>query len=604
MTTTTERITLPINNRQLADVTADVLDALYNANHPPFIFIREGQLVRIIEDERGIKLLEQFNESSLRGLLTRKLNIDYVRFERKKQVEVAPPLDVVKDILTLGEWRLPPIAGIIETPVVRKDATILNQPGYDELTHLYYAPDNSLVMPDIPEHPTVEQLKEAVNLVTEPLIDFPFDGPASYANAVAILITPQVRPMIDGCTPLGLFDKPQPGTGAGLMTDVVATIATGRPAGMMTAKSNDDEWRKSITSTLLRGETIAVIDNLEGSLFSSSLASVLTARIWKDRLLGSNKEILVPNNASWIATGNNVRLAGDLPRRCIWVKLDAKLAQPWLDRGKPYKHPHLLEWVRTNRGAILAAILICVRAWVDAGKPEYTKIVLGSFESWCKTIGGILGVMGITDFLENTAKMYEVADIEVPQWRRFLEALKDKFGDNSFRSADVINEMANDDNFKAALPETISAKHDRDLTRVMGIAFRHHKDVRYPNGLMLQEAGTLNRAITYHVVNISEVHNQDSYKNRRENESYESSIPTRSAPAQANSQYGKQDSQNSQMKLENYESCQKIPKKLEKLGQKCPDCGSQISGMWVNDSPQGFFYYCEVCYPDLVNEPN
>ena len=341
MTTTTERITLPINNRQLADVTADVLDALYNANHPPFIFIREGQLVRIIEDERGIKLLEQFNESSLRGLLTRKLNIDYVRFERKKQVEVAPPLDVVKDILTLGEWRLPPIAGIIETPVVRKDATILNQPGYDELTHLYYAPDNSLVMPDIPEHPTVEQLKEAVNLVTEPLIDFPFDGPASYANAVAILITPQVRPMIDGCTPLGLFDKPQPGTGAGLMTDVVATIATGRPAGMMTAKSNDDEWRKSITSTLLRGETIAVIDNLEGSLFSSSLASVLTARIWKDRLLGSNKEILVPNNASWIATGNNVRLAGDLPRRCIWVKLDAKLAQPWLDRGKPYKHPHL-----------------------------------------------------------------------------------------------------------------------------------------------------------------------------------------------------------------------------------------------------------------------
>ena len=70
MTTTTERITLPINNRQLADVTADVLDALYNANHPRFIFIREGQLVRIIEDERGIKLLEQFNESSLRGLLT------------------------------------------------------------------------------------------------------------------------------------------------------------------------------------------------------------------------------------------------------------------------------------------------------------------------------------------------------------------------------------------------------------------------------------------------------------------------------------------------------------------------------------------------------
>lgn len=533
---------------------------------------------------------------------------------------------------------MPPIIGITETPVCRKDATILDTPGYDPETNLFYAPDNTLVIPDIPEHLTAEQLRDAVNLVTEPFIDFPFDGPASFANAVAVSITPQVRPMLDGCTPLGLFDKTMPGTGAGLLTDVISTIATGRPAGMMPPKSNDDEWRKSITSMLLRGETIAVIDNLEGALFSASLASVLTAHVWKDRLLGASKDVQLPNNVTWIATGNNIRLSGDLPRRCVWSRMDAKLAEPWLDRGKPYKHPHLLEWVATNRGAILAAILTCVRAWVDAGKPEYTKIVLGSFEGWCKTVGGILGVMGVKNFLENTSKMYEVADIEVPQWQRFLEALKDKFGGNTFRSADVTDAMngkkkadgtieyAADDNLRSALPESISGKHDRDLTRVLGITLRHHKDVRYPNGLMLQEAGTDHRAITYKVVNIIEVNLQDSPKFECKVSLGESPIASGHAHAQAICELGKQDSPNSQLRLENGESCPENgqkegisdpktpgnlasnsaqnsdgvkPTKLEKLGGKCPVCGQEdTEAMRANDSPEGFYYYCSNCYKE------
>ena len=529
----TEHITIPINNRQLADVTGDVLQELYNSNNPPYIFKRAGQLVRLVEGDNSPKIIDQLGEASLRGLLARKLNVDYIRFERKTQIEVAPPIDVVRDILTLGEWEIPMILGITETPVVRKDATILDEAGYDPATKLFYAPEISLNVPDIPEHPTLEQLKAAKQLVTEPLIDFPFDCAASFANAIATLITPQLRPMIDGCTPLSLFDKPQPGTGAGLMTDVIATVATGRAAGMMTARGNDDEWRKSITAMLLRGETIAVIDNLEGALFSFSLASVLTARTWKDRILGMSKEVLLPNNATWIATGNNVRLAGDLPRRCIWIKMDAKLAQPWLDRGKPYTHPHLLEWVKENRGLILAAIFTCVRAWVDAGKPEYNDITLGSFESWCKTIGGILKIMEIPDFLANTTKMYEIADVEVPQWSRFLEALQDKNGDSCFRSADIVEALNSDADLKAALPESISSKHDRDLSRVLGIALRRHKDVRYPDGLMLQEAGTAQRALLYRVTVIKQVEKQDSLNSERKSELSESSIPMRSAGVQA-----------------------------------------------------------------------
>ena len=49
------------------------------------------------------------------------------------------------------------------------------------------------------------------------------------------------------------------------------------------------------------------------------------------------------------------------------------------------------------------------------------------------------------------------------------------------------------------------------------------------------------------------------------------------------------------------------PKKLEKLGEKCPVCGKDdTAAMWAdNESPDGFYYYCTHCYPNFNNEePN
>ena len=114
------------------------------------------------------------------------------------------------------------------------------------------------------------------------------------------------------------------GTGATLLTEVISVIATGRTAPIMTALDTDEAWRKHITSLLLRGQTIVVIDNLEGTLYTPTLAAVLTSRTWEDRMLGSLRMVILPNNIIILATGNNVRLAGDLPRRSIWIRQDEK----------------------------------------------------------------------------------------------------------------------------------------------------------------------------------------------------------------------------------------------------------------------------------------
>ncbi|GAJ17706.1 unnamed protein product, partial [marine sediment metagenome] len=60
--------------------------------------------------------------------------------------------------------------------------------------------------------------------------------------------------MIAGLVPLCLLDKPQAGTGAGLLSDVIAVIATGRQAVTMAPPRTDEECEKRLASILLQGQ--------------------------------------------------------------------------------------------------------------------------------------------------------------------------------------------------------------------------------------------------------------------------------------------------------------------------------------------------------------
>ena len=184
---------------------------------------------------------------------------------------------------------------ITEMPVLRPDGTILTASGYDLSTRLIYAPAPGLQVPPIPQQPTQQAAAELCRfLMGELLGDFPFVGDADRANALGLLVTPIVRSAIRGQVPLALVDAPRAGTGKGLLSAMVAQIGTGRPAGMMSAPGNEEEWRKQITANLLAGATVILIDNLEGRLVSASLSRALTAAVWRDRILGCSQQPELP----------------------------------------------------------------------------------------------------------------------------------------------------------------------------------------------------------------------------------------------------------------------------------------------------------------------
>jgi hypothetical protein len=475
---------IQINDRQLRDTTEDAVDALHAANNPPKIFVRMGQLCQIKTDEDERPAIEILRETGLKYHLTQAA--DFIVEGREGDTNVSPPKILAQNILAAPDWPFPPLRGIVEVPVLRSDGSVLATPGYDADTKLYYQPlPGAGLDPMISSNPDQQDAINYANFILHELLsDFPFVDNASRANMVAALLTPFVRHVIPEPVPMGLFDAPQAGTGKTKLAEIIGMISTGRWTPMRTPplrRDDDAEWSKVITSALLKGSPIVCFDNLAGILRSPSLCLALTCQVYSDRILGTNQQPEIPVICSWFATGNNIQLGGDMPRRSYWIRLDAKMSRPW--QRNDFKHKDLEGWVTGNRNRLSGALLIMAKAWHSAGQPVSDSPILGSYQAWCRIVGGILQFAGVSGFLENVDEMHERADLEGQEWEGFLGAWRDHYGDAVVLVKNLAAEAQNEEGsgIRDALPSRLVEAMARkgSFTRSLGRALQIKEGVHY-----------------------------------------------------------------------------------------------------------------------------
>ncbi len=431
-----DRARLPqiqVNDRQLFELTDEAMQAVRAANDPPQLFQRGGLLIRLrVDPDSGAPAMEAMGEAALRGHLARVAR--YVRITESQDnvtvTNVSPPLDLTRDVGSLPTWNgLPALRAVVETPVFSASGNLVQEPGYNAQALLWLHLDPGLKIAPIHACPTVEEVDRAkALLMVELLGDFPFADDASRAHALAALLLPFVRQMIDGPTPLHLLDAPVEGTGKTLLASAISEVTTGRPVEAVAEATDDEEWRKRLTAVLVEGPTLVLLDNINRILDTGALAAVLTTRIWKDRVLGVSKTVRLPNQAVWLASGNNTRLSRELIRRTVWCRLDACTDAPW--ERTEFRHKDLLGWARAHRGELVWAALVLCQTWMAAGRPVGSQ-TLGMFESWAQTLGGILDVAGVPGLLANAKDFRQQATDKASEWRAFIAAWWGKFGDES-----------------------------------------------------------------------------------------------------------------------------------------------------------------------------
>jgi hypothetical protein len=460
----------------------DCINVVKRKNIPERVFTRAYGLVDIVTDaERGIPVIRMINEDALTAIVNPMCEFFYKMKDKSDgleiEIETRPPTDVVKHILNTQEyWKgIPVLNGITSCPVISmEDGSICQTPGYDKnLKVLYVQGTNSVPLLSVPEKPTLEDVKKSVNALNDIISEFFFVERADKANTIAMFVSSVIRTsMSDVMYPMAVVTKPIQGVGASKITRYCQIIRNGTEPDMIKIPHSEEEVEKKLLAAAKEGSDFIAYDNIDGPLYYGTIASQITRTTYTGRILGKTEKITIPFTPIWIANGINVIASGDMPRRCYFIRIDPQTAKPWLKCD--WKHKDLDTYVKGHRADLLTAIFTLVRYWIQAGKPAPVKSmpVIGGFETWCNTIGGILSSTEYADdFLANLIKGYETCDSESDEWVEFLTQWYREWNTEPIKVSAIVQNIENKGKMAYCLPgEIVNAQaRGKNVAMVLGI---------------------------------------------------------------------------------------------------------------------------------------
>jgi hypothetical protein len=381
-------------------------------------------------------------------------------------------------------WLFRDLTGMITTPTLREDGTLLAVEGYDTKSGLYL---NMMGVnyPTIPNRPTQEEARAALTALKEPFEEVPFvketidfdEVSPSLSVALSAILTGLIRRTLRSA-PLHGFDAAEAGSGKGLCCSVVTNIVTGTDATAITFGDDEHEMKKLLFSALLANDQVIVFDNLTRPLEGAALNTVLTEAAWEERILGESRTAIVPTNALFLASGNNLQINGDMHRRIIAARIDAG-ENPEV---RTFKRPKLLDWVRNNRARLVVAGLTVLRAYEVAGRPDQKIPEYGSFEEWSQRVRNALVWLGEADPCLTRARFKE-SDPEREALGGVLTALF-PISDGAWKKCkDVVSEI----DTGPAIADALNGAQIACNPKALGIYLSRHNG-RTVDGLRLDTA--------------------------------------------------------------------------------------------------------------------
>ncbi len=445
---------------RLPQIRAAAIEALAAAPDLQ-VFQRGNVLVGIatakLRDDSGksidVPRIAQLGEGALRDKLVAAAS--WWKFDGRVEdwVHTLPHPAALSAVIQAGTWPgIPDLRGLVAAPIIRPDGSIRAEPGFDADSGLLLATER-LRLPPVPERPTREQARAALETLETPIRQMPFVKAEDRAVAVALLLTAVAYPTLPSA-PLFAISATTPGTGKGKLVNCAAMLATGQHAAAYSFGGDAIEFEKLLGAILFAGDPIANIDNVSRSLVSDKLCQVLCEPVVGSRILGRSEAPKLPPRTLWTATGNNLTISGDLTRRVLVCALDAGVERPE-QRRFAFDPPRL---VGERRAELLTAALTILRSYIAAGRPAVTGAVFGSFEAWTRTVRDPLVWLGLSDPVA-TVEAARASDERLSSFLALAAAWKDTFGLHQSNTASEAIELAQsiDDKGNRRRPELFSA---------------------------------------------------------------------------------------------------------------------------------------------------
>lgn len=410
----------------------------------PDTFQRNSALVQVLHTNDGQPIVSPLKQSHVRVRLDSALSC-YVERKNKDGLiykrYVAVPDRLVSEVHESGYYPTArPLNKVVKHPVMLPNETLAVSPGYYKEGGILYSPARLVTLDEIPDAPTFDDARAAYKELAEPFRDFMFgDKPAKKgekqrsveqdageAAVLSLILSHFARPMISigEFVPAYLIDATTPGTGKSTLLSAINALCIGI-GGVSVAESMQDsvEETKRMVSWALSGRTgMVVLDNAETGvpIGNSILDGVLTSGKIEARELGKNTMIDMPLDFILAVTGNNIAVRGDLVRRCVPIVLTAP---PGDLTQREFHYPNLVEHIIANRGRLIRAALIILRAYAVAAKPSKPPKIFDSFPAWSRWCRDPLVWLGLPDFVAQSRSKASSSDATLTAFQTLLAAL-------------------------------------------------------------------------------------------------------------------------------------------------------------------------------------
>lgn len=313
-----------------------------------------------------------------------------------------------------GERHLSVLNGLACSPLLRDDGSFYAADGYDAATGLWCerVPDVTQL---VPSNPTAEHAVAALHLIREifctlcfadavtrvdphsglELVDTSMPPGVDESSFLAALMTAICRASLELAPGILIRAASLSGAGAGkgLLARCISLIAFGQEPAAVSAGGGVEELEKRIAAELIEARPVLMLDNLNNRTFKSDLlASVVTERPARVRLLGRSQMVALNSSALIMLTGNGLMLSEHLARRFLVVELDPRTEDP---ESRPFE-TDIKAVCRERRAELLAAALTI---WLWGRRAENLKrgLPLGSFERWSRWVRDPLVGLGCKD---------------------------------------------------------------------------------------------------------------------------------------------------------------------------------------------------------------
>lgn len=377
--------------------------------------------------------------------------------EKGMLIPVTLPDRVARMYLDMtGEWGLPPLYGIATAPLLASDGTVRTAEGYDRVTGLWCSTVPTLKLLDQPMRADAEA---ALRLMRETFQTFPFaDSARRWDGELGVDVLDLDQPpgrdesaflaaLLTAVSRASLWLAPGllviaaaisgSGTGKGMLVRAICAIAFGIRPRAFTAGGERHELDKRLAAELVEAGPALFLDNVNGTILrSDTLASVMTERPARVRLLGETRMVPLNSTAFIAVTGNGLSISEDLARRFLVCELDAQCEDP---ERRPFA-AGFLDRIESRRADLLSAALT-ILVWgrqnasgLARGRP------LGGFETWCGWVRDPLVTLGCRDPVERI----EEVKANDPHRRRVSELFQTWWhhhGDQPMKVADLADSV-------------------------------------------------------------------------------------------------------------------------------------------------------------------